>query len=156
MTLYKKRDVFYFSQHIPVDLRSKFSKTRFAFSLKTKCEKQANELRALHKDLFSKQFFNLRKNKKEELPVKRDKTLANAHDKITGERAKDYGDAYENHERVATMWSSILGINVSVKMVYLCLLALKISRLVNTPNHTDSWIDICGYGALGAEEKDDK
>jgi len=47
-------------------------------------------------------------------------------------------------------------IKVSVRMVYLCLLALKISRLVKTPSHTDSWVDICGYGALGAEEKDDK
>ena len=54
------------------------------------------------------------------------------------------------------MWSAILGIKVSVRMVYLCLLALKISRLVKTPSHTDSWVDICGYGALGAEEKDDK
>jgi hypothetical protein len=30
------------------------------------------------------------------------------------------------------------------------------SRLMNTPDHEDSWVDICGYGALGAEEKNDK
>ena len=88
--------------------------------------------------------------------MKRENVLAKAGQLITGDRARDYGDAYENHERVATMWSAILGIKVSVRMVYLCLLALKISRLVKTPSHTDSWVDICGYGALGAEEKDDK
>ena len=88
--------------------------------------------------------------------MKRENVLATAGQLITGDRARDYGDAYENHERVATMWSAILGIKVSVRMVYLCLLALKISRLVKTPGHTDSWVDICGYGALGAEEKDDK
>ena len=88
--------------------------------------------------------------------MKRENVLAKAGQLITGDRARDYGDAYENHERVATMWSAILGIKVSVRMVYLCLLALKISRLVKTPSHTDSLVDICGYGALGAEEKDDK
>ena len=88
--------------------------------------------------------------------MKRENVLAKAGQLITGDRARDYGDAYENHERVATMWSAILGIKVSVRMVYLCLLALKISRLVKTPSHTDSWVVICGYGALGAEEKDDK
>ena len=88
--------------------------------------------------------------------MKRENVLAKAGQLITGDRARDYGDAYENHERVATMWSAILGIKVSVRMVYLCLLALKISRLVKTPGHTDSWVDICGCGALGAEEKDDK
>ena len=80
--------------------------------------------------------------------MKRENVLAKAGQLITGDRARDYGDAYENHERVATMWSAILGIKVSVRMVYLCLLALKISRLVKTPGHTDSWVDICGYGAL--------
>ena len=85
--------------------------------------------------------------------MKRENVLAKAGQLITGDRARDYGDAYENHERVATMWSAILGIKVSVRMVYLCLLALKISRLVKTPSHTDSWGDICGYGALGAEER---
>ncbi len=62
----------------------------------------------------------------------------------------------KREKKRTTMWSAILGIKVSVRMVYLCLLALKISRLVKTPSHTDSWVDICGYGALGAEEKDDK
>jgi hypothetical protein len=69
--------------------------------------------------------------------MKRDWYLKRAADLINGDRAKDYGDAYDNHQRVATMWSAILGIKVSVRMVYLCLIALKISRLVKSPDHVD-------------------
>jgi len=27
----------------------------------------------------------------------------------------------------------------------------KIARLLETPGHVDSWVDICGYAALGGE-----
>ena len=87
--------------------------------------------------------------------MKRDEILEDAKYKINGPRAKDYGDAWENHERIAKLWSVILGIKVSVHMVYLCMLAVKISRLMQTPDHEDSWVDVCGYGALGSEGKDD-
>ena len=87
--------------------------------------------------------------------MKRDWYLKRAADLINGDRAKDYGDAYDNHLSVASMWSAILGIKVSVRMVYLCLIALKVSRLVKSPDHVDSWTDICGYGALGGEDKKD-
>jgi len=35
--------------------------------------------------------------------------------------------------------------------VYACMIAVKLSRLIETPDHEDSWIDICGYAALGGE-----
>tara|TARA_R100001509_G_scaffold49080_1_gene26687 strand:- start:36 stop:452 length:417 start_codon:yes stop_codon:yes gene_type:complete len=75
---------------------------------------------------------------------------------INGPRAKEYGDASLNHQRIADMWSVIFGIKVTVSMVYLAMIALKMSRIMNTPDHEDSWVDICGYGALGAEENNDK
>ena len=75
---------------------------------------------------------------------------------INGPRAKEYGDASLNHQRIADMWSVIFGIKVTVSMVYLAMIALKMSRIMNTPDHEDSWVDICGYGALGAEENNDE
>ena len=87
--------------------------------------------------------------------MKRTEALKMAGKLINGHRAKDYGDAWENHDRIAKLWSVILGIKVSVYMVYLCMLAVKISRLIQTPRHEDSWVDVCGYGALGSEGKDD-
>ena len=71
---------------------------------------------------------------------------------INGPRAKDYGDAYENHKRIARMWSVILEKEVTVAQVYQCMVAVKLCRLIETPDHADSWLDICGYGALGGEK----
>ena len=83
--------------------------------------------------------------------MNRDKLLDTAKELVTGARAKDYGDAYENHERVAKLWSIILDKEVSVSQVYQCLTALKLSRLIVTPTHQDSWVDIAGYASLGGE-----
>ena len=46
--------------------------------------------------------------------MKRDEILDEAKHLVNGPRAKDYGEAYDNHERVAKLWSSVLNINVSV------------------------------------------
>ena len=86
--------------------------------------------------------------------MKRDKALKLAKQLVSMERAKVYGDARLNHQRIADMWSVIFGIKITIPMVYLAMLAVKMSRLINRPDHQDSWIDICGYGALGAEEDD--
>jgi hypothetical protein len=83
--------------------------------------------------------------------MKRDKLLDEAKNLVNGSRAKDYGDAYENHERVAQLWGTILGQDVSVSQVYQCLMALKLARLIVSPTHTDSWVDIAGYASLGGE-----
>ena len=88
--------------------------------------------------------------------MKRDKALKIAEGLVSEKRASVYGDARLNHQRIANMWSVIFGIKVQVWMVYLAMGAVKMSRMMNKPEHEDSWIDICGYGALGAEEKEDK
>jgi hypothetical protein len=85
------------------------------------------------------------------IEMKRDKLLDEAKNLVNGPRARDYGDAYENHERVAQLWSTILGQDVSVSQVYQCLMALKLARLIVSPTHTDSWVDIAGYASLGGE-----
>ena len=81
--------------------------------------------------------------------MKRKQILEKAKVLISGERAKEYGDAYLNHKRIAELWSPILDKEITVSQVYACMIAVKLSRLIETPDHEDSWIDICGYGALG-------
>ena len=78
--------------------------------------------------------------------------LEKAEKMINGPRAKDYGAAHENHERIAKMWSVLLEREVTVAQVYQCMIAVKLSRLIETPGHEDSWLDICGYSALGGEK----
>ena len=70
---------------------------------------------------------------------------------INGPRAEDYGDVLENHERIAKIWSVILGCKVSPAQVILCMTGVKIARLVEKNDSQDGWTDIIGYGALGGE-----
>jgi hypothetical protein len=85
--------------------------------------------------------------------VRRNKSfLLEALDLIEGERAESYGDAKENHARIAAMWSALLEKEVTPNQVYLCLIAVKMSRLVESPTHRDSWLDIAGYAALAEKE----
>ena len=86
--------------------------------------------------------------------MKREQILDKAKTLISGERAKDYGDAYLNHKRIAELWSPILDKDITVEQVYACMLAVKLSRLIETPDHEYSWIDICGYAALGGEKNE--
>ena len=90
--------------------------------------------------------------------MKRDDILKNDMKLINGKRSKDYGDAHENHQRIADLWSVVFGFKVLVWQVYLCLILVKVARLINSPKHLDSMIDIPGYAALLGEtiEKDDK
>jgi hypothetical protein len=87
--------------------------------------------------------------------MKRKEILRKAESLVNGPRAKEYGDAHENHARIAQMWSVLLDKPVTIQQVYQCMVAVKLARLVVTPDHEDSWIDICGYGALGGEETGD-
>ena len=42
--------------------------------------------------------------------MKRDEILKEAENLINGDRAKDYGDAYTNHKRIADIWLSLIHI----------------------------------------------
>ena len=77
--------------------------------------------------------------------------LRQAEETINGPRRDEYGDAAESFERIAGLWSLILGMEVTAEQVALCMVQVKLGRLIHSPNHADSWVDICGYAALGGE-----
>lgn len=89
--------------------------------------------------------------------MKRDEVLLKASDYINGQRAKDYGDAYDNFTRIADGWNLIVKeAHVSTgyltpQHVALMMDWVKTARLLHNTDHDDSWIDKCGYSALGAE-----
>lgn len=89
--------------------------------------------------------------------MKRDDVLNIARDLINGTRAEDYGDAHENHARIAEGWNLILkgALNshgyLTPAHVALMMDWVKTSRLIETIDHMDSWVDKAGYTALGAE-----
>ena len=83
--------------------------------------------------------------------TKRGEILAHAAALVDGPRNDDYGDPVDNHERIAALWAVILGHVVSAEQVAMCLIQLKMSRLMQNPRHADSWVDICGYASIGGE-----
>lgn len=89
--------------------------------------------------------------------MKRDEILDTAKELINGQRAKDYGDAHENFARIAEGWNIILQgalkshgyltpAHVTLMMDW-----LKTSRLIESIDHMDSWVDKAGYTGLGGE-----
>lgn len=70
--------------------------------------------------------------------------------KIVDQRAEHYGDAYDNHSRISTLWSAYLGHPVSAEQVAMCMILVKISRSV-VAYHPDNFEDIVGYAAIARE-----
>lgn len=64
---------------------------------------------------------------------------------VYGKRQQDYGHPRTDFTRTAKIWGAILGADVTPEEVALCMVGLKVSRLVNTPHHHDSIVDIAGY-----------
>lgn len=89
--------------------------------------------------------------------MKRNDILRKAEELINGDRAKDYGDAYYNHGRIAEGWNIIMREALKTDgyltpaHVALMMDWLKTSRLLTNIDKYDSWVDKVGYSALGAE-----
>lgn len=81
----------------------------------------------------------------------REETLDTAKSIVTGARANEYGGVEDNFKRIGKLWEAYKGVAFSTEDVALMLALLKVARLKNSPDHKDSWIDIAGYAACGAE-----
>ena len=81
----------------------------------------------------------------------REEVLRQAGDLISGDRHTDYGSAYDNHMRIARIWSVVLQQDITPEQVAACMIGVKLARLVNDNTKADSWVDIAGYAALGSE-----
>jgi hypothetical protein len=71
--------------------------------------------------------------------------------RVLVERNSTYGSISLHFPKAARLWSVILDCRVEAWQVALCLDALKTTRILANPGHLDSWIDKCGYSAIGAE-----
>ena len=81
---------------------------------------------------------------------------------IGGQRAEDYGDKYVNHVRIAKLWHMWLWnrtptweeeqeepqLDITPYDVAMMMLLVKIARLMHSPGHQDSHIDIAGYASI--------
>lgn len=65
--------------------------------------------------------------------------------KVTQDRGAVYGHPLDNFKQTAALWSVVLGIEVTPLQVAQCMRMVKEARLIKTPDHLDSHIDIFGY-----------
>ena len=78
---------------------------------------------------------------------------------VCGQREQDYGTPENNFKAIAELWEAYLnkactrGVNVRVeaKDVAAMMALLKIARIAAGGGNADSWIDLAGYAACGAE-----
>jgi len=86
--------------------------------------------------------------------------LKEAEKLINGQRAKEYGPAKKNHQRIADIWTILLDKKLDDRItpeeVVACMIGVKVARLAEDINKDDSWTDVIGYAALGGEIINDK
>ena len=63
---------------------------------------------------------------------------------VDGPREKAYGHPAQDFARIAGMWSTVLGVQVTPEQVGLCMILVKISRETNLHSR-DNLVDIAGY-----------
>ena len=70
---------------------------------------------------------------------------------ISEDRNIDYGDPMKNFRAISEMWSAYTDVKITPHDVAVMMILVKVARLSSSPRKQDSWIDIAGYAALGAE-----
>lgn len=83
--------------------------------------------------------------------MNRSELLDKAKEIVNGARQENYGKPEKNFANIATYWSVYLGRDIKAVDVAAMMILMKLARLENNPKHEDSWIDIAGYAANGAE-----
>lgn len=84
----------------------------------------------------------------------RAKLLSDASEIVTSDRANAYGPPEDNFKRIAALWEVYLEQHpsdapINATDVANMMVLMKVARLMQTPGHRDSWLDIAGYAACG-------
>lgn len=79
---------------------------------------------------------------------------------VCGQREQDYGTPEDNFKTIAGLWETYLrracvdeagGVYIDANDVAMMMALLKIARIAAGGGKADSWIDLAGYAACGAE-----
>jgi hypothetical protein len=73
---------------------------------------------------------------------------------VLQDRNKTYGGPEDSFATTAAFWSTFLGVEIKATDVAPMLALLKLARLSANPTHQDSYVDLAGYAACGAEVAD--
>lgn len=83
----------------------------------------------------------------------REHVLRTAEQLVMGDRNKDYSDPKDNFDQTAGLWSEYLKVPLKAHDVAVLMILAKVARLSTSPDKADSWVDIAGYAACGAETR---
>jgi hypothetical protein len=81
----------------------------------------------------------------------REETLIKAQECVCGQREQDYGSPEDNFRTIADLWSVYKRVPFDSADVAMMMALLKIARISTGTATTDSFVDLAGYAACGAE-----
>lgn len=73
---------------------------------------------------------------------------------VNGQREQEYGKPEDNFGFIANLWTAYLGNEVTSLDVTNMMVLFKIARTKTGRGNDDSFVDIAGYAACGAEVKE--
>lgn len=88
----------------------------------------------------------------------RSECLDYAKDIVLGDRESTYNGPEDSFRTIAELWSTYLNAKGNILLqgitpsdVAAMMGLLKLARIAASPDHGDSWVDLAGYAACGAE-----
>ncbi len=81
----------------------------------------------------------------------RAETLDKAKQIVCGQRENEYGSLEDNFQTIANLWSAYKNVDFSANDVAMMMALLKIARIRTGIATEDSFVDLAGYAACGAE-----
>lgn len=79
------------------------------------------------------------------------KTGDKAQNCVCGQRENEYGSPEDNFKTIADFWSVYKGVEFTANDVAMMMALLKIARIRTGTATDDSYVDLAGYAACGAE-----
>lgn len=86
----------------------------------------------------------------------RAETLDKAKACVCGQRENEYGSPEDNFTAIAGFWSVYKGVEFTANDVAMMMALLKIARIRTGTATDDSYVDLAGYAACGAEINSNK
>ena len=81
----------------------------------------------------------------------RSETLHKAKACVCGQRENEYGSPEDNFTAIAGFWSVYKGVEFTANDVAMMMALLKIARIRTGTATDDSYVDLAGYAACGAD-----
>lgn len=70
---------------------------------------------------------------------------------VCKERNDQYGEPEDCFRDIANLWAAYKGVDFDPFDVAMMMSLLKVARAKANPQHTDNYIDLCGYGSIAGE-----